>query len=137
MEFTATFIVLALLGIADAGYLTFKHQKKQPLACPMDHDCSVVTESKWGAVFGVRNELLGLLYYAAMLIGIVVVFFAPALTSPFYGLFVIASGCALLTSIFLVAIQFVALKDYCFYCLISAGLNGFLFINSLVLFLKP
>ena len=96
MEFTATFIVLALLGIVDAGYLTLKHRQKQPLACPMDHDCSTVTESKWGAVFGVRNELLGLLYYVVMLVGIMAALFVPAFASPLYGVFVVAASGALL-----------------------------------------
>ena len=65
----ASFITIALAGIVDAGYLVWKHysNKSEPLVCPLDHDCSKVTESKWSTIFLVRNEVLGLLFYVVML----------------------------------------------------------------------
>ena len=133
MQFVATFIVLAMGGIADAGYLSCKHRQKKPLACPLDHDCSPVTESKWARTFGVRNETLGLLYYAIMLAGMLGTLILPAFAPLLLKLMLLASSGALLFSAFLVGIQFAVIKDYCFYCMISAGINLMMFANTLVL----
>lgn len=136
MQFIATFIVLCLGGIIDSSYLLYQHQKKKPLVCPLDHDCSVVTESKWSRIFFVRNEALGLLFYLFMLGGIVSSFFLTSSLSTLFLVLFISSSLGLIFSIFLVLIQIFAIKDYCFYCLISAFLTLLLFINSAFLFFK-
>lgn len=134
MQWIATFIVLAVLGIADAGYLTLKHREKKPLACPLDHDCSHVTESKWATIFGVRNEVLGLLFYVALLVGALLLLTFPSYAATLRTLFLLATAGGFLFSAFLTMLQFAVIKDYCFYCLISAGINGLLVINAWVLF---
>ncbi len=131
--FLVTFIVLVVLGLADTGYLVYKHGKKKPMVCPLDHDCSKVTESKWSSVLGVRNELLGFLFYASLLIGILTALLFPVFQSIIFLLFFISISIGVLYSLFLVIIQFVVIKDYCFYCLISASLTFLLFFNSLAL----
>lgn len=134
MQWIATFIVLSVLGIIDAGYLVWKHRQHQPLACPLNHDCSHVTESKWAKIFGVRNDILGLLFYVGMLGGAVALLFVPvALAATLAWYMFLATAGGLLFSIALMIIQFAIIKDYCFYCLISAGLTIFLFVNSLAL----
>lgn len=130
MPFTATFIVLSICGIIDAGYLFYQHRKKTPLVCPLNHSCSVVTESKWSGVLGVRNEILGLLFYIftlAMVLGSVII---PNLAATIYLILFISLSAALLFSIILTLIQLYKIKNYCFYCLISALLTFLLFINS-------
>lgn len=134
MVFVTTFLVLAVFGIIDAGYLYYAHrQENQTLICPMDHDCAVVTESKWSAMLGVRNEILGLMFYAAVfLLGL-----APLVTGiPPEGIksfLMLATTGGLVFSVFLTAVQIVSIKDYCFYCLISAAITFLLFINSFYL----
>ena len=129
-----SFIALCLLGIADAGYLAYKHRRKEVLICPLNYDCNAVTESKWGSVFGIRNEVLGLLFYVAAIAAILAALFVPGWTPTIYLLLVLASGGGLVYSIFLIFIQTFVLKNYCFYCLISAAVNLLLFINSVLLF---
>jgi uncharacterized membrane protein len=133
MIFFTTFIVLTILGFADTGYLVYKHSKKKPMVCPLDHDCSKVTESKWSVVLGVRNEVLGFLFYLALFAGILGAIVFPA----FQGLLILfvfmGAGVGVLYSIVLVGIQLVVIKDYCFYCMISAAITLLLFINSIVL----
>lgn len=131
--FLVTFIVLVLLGLADTGYLVYKHGKKKPMVCPLDHDCSKVTESKWSNILGVRNELLGFLFYASLFIGVVAAIMLPTFQPIFFLLFFISISIGVLYSLFLVIIQFVVIKDYCFYCLISASLTFLLFFNILTL----
>ena len=133
--FTASFITLAIAGIADAGYLVWKHYRHNagPLVCPLDHDCSKVTESRWSTIFWVRNEVLGLLFYISILVAGVAVFFMPnlvLLSLPLSLLIKVAAGAGLLFSLFLLWVQLYKIKDYCFYCMLSALINLLLFMNS-------
>lgn len=133
LPFIVTFIVLSLGGAINAGYLFYQHRKRKPLVCPMNHDCSVVTESKWSHVFGVRNEVLGFLFYCVLLAGIFMSVFMPELIRPMPFFLFLATSAGLLFSLFLIFLQKFVIKDYCFYCLISAIISLFLFLNSLAL----
>ena len=136
--FTASFLTLALAGIADAGYLVWKHYHNttKPLVCPLDHDCSKVTESKWSTIFWVRNEVLGLLFYVSMLAAGLILFFVPGLvlvSLPLILLMKLAAGFGLIFSLFLIWVQIYKIKDYCFYCMISALITLLLVVNSFFL----
>lgn len=136
--FTASFITLAIVGIADAGYLVWKHyrHKASPLVCPLDHDCSKVTESRWSHIFGVRNEVLGLLFYISMLAAGLLTFLKPEfspLSFPLLLLMKIAAGGGLVFSLFLIWVQIYKIKDYCFYCILSALITLLLLVNSFFL----
>lgn len=136
--FIASFITLAIAGIADAGYLVWKHysHKAEPLVCPLDHDCSKVTESKWSSMFWVRNEVLGLLFYVSMLVAGLIAFYMPtfSLFSLSLSLLIkIAAGTGLIFSLFLIWVQLYKIKDYCFYCMLSALITLLLFVNGFFL----
>lgn len=133
MIFFATFLGLGILGLVDAGYLVFRHTQKKPLVCPLDHDCSKVTESQWSSVLGVRNEYLGILFYIGMVAGILGALILPVWQPTFVLLVFIGTSIGVLYSLFLVAVQFFLIKDYCFYCLVSAGITFLLFLNSITL----
>ena len=135
MPFVTTFILLSILGVIDAGYLFHSHRKEKPLICPLDHPCDVVTESKWARMLGVRNETLGLLYYVVLFVGIVWAVMAPAASPLLFKLLFFAALGGFLFSLFLVYLQIVVIKNYCFYCMISAGISFLLFLNSCYLFL--
>ncbi|MEK6950368.1 MAG: vitamin K epoxide reductase family protein [Nanoarchaeota archaeon] len=135
----ASFIALSIGGICTSGYLVWKHHRSQktkaaPLVCPLNHDCSTVTESKWSTIFYFRNETLGLLYYVAMFMGGLLLAFAPALIPALPLFLLIGAGMALLFSFFLVYLQAFIIKDYCFYCLISAIISLLLVVNSFLIF---
>lgn len=134
MTFTATFIALALGGIINSAWLAYQHRKKKPLICPFDHDCSIVTESKWSNFLGVRNEMLGILFFVFMFGAAISFLINPALgVKMFLPVALLASG-SVAYSIFLAYIQFFIIKDYCFYCLISALFTALLLINSFFVF---
>lgn len=133
MTLTATFIVLSIMGVLDAGYLLYQHLKKKPLICPLDHDCSVVTESKWSNFLGIRNEFLGVVFYILVLSIILASVFSPSNAQKLYFLLLLFTGISLLFSVALTFVQIFAIKDYCFYCVISAVLTFLLFINSVYL----
>ena len=125
------FLVLAVFGLADASYLYYEHRNEnKTLFCPMDHDCTVVTESKWSTTFGVRNELMGIFFY----FGVLAVSLSPLLLNidPHLAkdLLMLMTTGGLVFSVFLTAVQVVSIKDYCFYCIISATITLLLFISS-------
>lgn len=134
MTFVATFIALALGGIINSAWLAYQHYKKKPLICPFDHDCGVVTESRWSAVLGVRNEVLGILFYVFMFGAALAALVAPPLAKTISLPLMLAALGGAFYSAFLVYIQFFIIRDYCFYCLISALLTALLLINSFFIF---
>lgn len=132
ISYIASFLVLCLVGAFNAGYLVWTHRKKKPLVCPLDHDCSTVTESKWSRIFFIRNDTLGLMFFLALLLGSLVAFFLPIRGSFLLWCIFLATSGGLLFSVFLIAVQVYVLKDYCFYCCISALITLLLFLNSIV-----
>lgn len=133
--FVATFLALSFGGIINSGYLFYQHYKKKPLICPLNHDCSVVTESKWNKIFFVRNEILGLLLFVFLFISMLYLILNQSVFSTLRIIMLIAISLGLLFSIFLVWLQRYVIKDYCFYCLISAIITLFVFLNSIYLFI--
>ena len=136
MQFIESFMALSLGGIIDTSYLLYQHYKKKPLVCPMDHDCSVVTESKWSKVFFVRNEILGLSFYLVILASLILSIILPNFSSKIYLFIFIFSFVGVVFSLFLVYLQIYKIRDYCFYCLISAFITLLCFINSILLLAK-
>ena len=131
VEFITTLIVLSLLGLIDSGYLALNRRKKEKLACPIGHECNEVLESKWGEIFYVRNEKLGIIYYLAVLtFGVYLIFNGK--TNAINILFYI-SLIGILFSAFLVFVQAKIIRNYCFYCLISAIISLLIFVNVLLL----
>jgi|SRR3989344_1403062 len=136
--FTASFITLAIVGMLDAGYLVWKHyhNSTKPFVCPLNGDCSKVTESDWSHIFYVRNEVLGLLFYAAMLGAGIITFVKQEfflLSFPLASLIKLAAGTGLLFSLFLLWVQKYKIENYCFYCMLSALITLLLFVNSFFL----
>ncbi|MBI2591160.1 MAG: hypothetical protein HYW34_00580 [Candidatus Brennerbacteria bacterium] len=124
------FSLLSFIGALDTLYLIIKHRQPKPFVCPFDHDCSKVTESKWGNFFYFRNENIGFVYYSVMaILGFYAFFNASLLLTQ---IFFFGAVLAFLAHIFFVSVQIFALKDYCFYCLISAIISLLMFITVLI-----
>ena len=133
MQFIASFIALSIGGMIDTSYLFYQHYKKKPLVCPLDHDCSIVTEGKWSKIFFVRNEVLGLSFYLLIFLSLIFSILFPVFSSKVYFFLFLFSFVGIIFSGFLVYVQFYKIKDYCFYCLISTFLTLLIFINSILL----
>ena len=129
-EFIVTLIILGVLGLFDSGYLIKSRATKQPAICPIGGGCQVVLESKWGKMFGIKNDLIGFSYYTIILIFAFYVFFV---SNNFLLTIQIISAVALFFSILLIFIQAKVIRQYCFYCLASALINLFIFVNVLIL----
>ena len=131
VQFITTLIVLGLLGFVDTIYLIWKSRGKKPLVCPIGDDCNKVLESKWSKIFFVKNDILGLLFYIGIIIGAVLLLLE--FNEKIKMILIFASGIGVLFSGFLVFIQVKVIKNYCFYCLISAFINVLIFLNLLLL----
>ena len=132
--FVITFAVLSFLGVCDASYLTYKHYfNKKPLVCPIgeEHSCSDVVDGKYGKIFFVKNEVLGLLYYLGLFLLVLSAMFTNY-TATILVLLVVMTACGFLFSLYLLYLQKYIIKEYCFWCLISAGISILLFVNSLL-----
>jgi uncharacterized membrane protein len=62
-----TLIVLALVGVGIASYLTYVHYKGLSPICAIDHGCEKVQSSRYAKVGGVPVPLIGLVGYLAIL----------------------------------------------------------------------
>ena len=68
---TLAIIIVCLLGIADAGYLTYVHYAGIKVLCVGGHggtsSCQTVQASQWSKLDGIPVALLGLIGYVVML----------------------------------------------------------------------
>ena len=60
-------IVLALIGLGVAAYLTYVHYEGIESVCGLGGDCEKVQTSEWADLAGVPVALLGLIGYATIL----------------------------------------------------------------------
>ena len=126
-------VVLAFLGLINSSYLAYKRKTEQPLVCPINHNCNVVIESKWSKVFYIKNDTLGVMYYAVLFI-LGLFLFSNIYTNLIINGLLLINTLAFLFSVFLLYVQKYKLKSYCFYCLISALITSLVFLNTLILY---
>ena len=135
MEFLLN-IVLILLALGGFALSFFIHKKKQAnkvLVCPIGADCNAVVHSDYSKFFGVPLEYIGMFYYATVAASYVVFLLIPSTTLPPFALAVLSmTSIALLFSAYLTFIQAFNLKQWCTWCLMSAGLSAFIFTVSLM-----
>ena len=123
-------IFLGFGGFLIAMYI--RHHKRnvqEALICPLKANCDTVIHSDYSKFFGIPVETLGMFYYGFIAIsyGVIVIF--PGLEAPVVvsGL-MFASVCAFAFSIYLTLIQAFAIKNWCTWCLFSAGICVIIFI---------
>ena len=127
--------VVALIGIADAVYLTVHHYAAEPVPCGAGFDCEMVLTSPYAEIAGIPLAAFGAVAYF--------VAFSLALLSAFgdkrmwklFGIQVVLMACF---SGWLIYVQAALIHAFCQYCLISAATTLTLFLIFLVsLFSKP
>ena len=115
-------VALSLSGLALATYLSVTYLSGADLACGVDGGCGAVTTSEYSRFLGIPVTLLGVVGYAALLLGSLAalgVEHPPAALR--WGLAGIAcAGFAF--SAYLTATQALLIGSYCVYCLTSASL---------------
>lgn len=129
-------IFVAFSGLLLAAYIRHKKASKETLVCPLKSDCETVIFSDYSRFFGIPVELLGVAYYLAVAVAYGV-FLAVPTEMPqlvIFGMFSLTI-IAFLFSLYLTFIQAFALKQWCTWCLASAGMCTAIF--ALTVFASP
>ncbi|MEK7390789.1 MAG: vitamin K epoxide reductase family protein [Patescibacteria group bacterium] len=128
------FLALAFVGFLDATYLTTQHYLGAIPPCVLTEGCSAVLTSEWSKVFGLPVALLGAVYYLVLLILVVAYLKTGREKFLLTASFMTALG--IISSIWLVVLQFFIIKEICFYCMISATTSTALFVVGLFILVK-
>ncbi len=120
------FTILALLGFINAFFLYWQHvqwkARGRKMYCLIGTGCTDVVGSPYGATFGIKNEVFGMVYYVTV---IVLAYLGDAVGG--IRLLPIVSGAAAAFSLYLLFIQLVVLRKYCFWCMIAITISLLLF----------
>lgn len=134
--FAILFLVIALIGFADATYLTIQDSLNVIPPCFVASGCETVLTSAWSKIGGIPVALLGALYYLAIVILSGIFLFTKkesVLRITSWGTFL-----GLFATLWFVSLQLFIIKNICFYCMISAATSITLFIvGSVYIFRKP
>lgn len=155
-----TVLILAIVGIADASYLTYEHYSKSLPPCSVSIwvDCGKVLTSKYSMMGPIPLSVLGLAFYSTM-VGLLIIRFAiekqltvkevlwkileryarPRALSLEKMLFYVQMLCATaaaLFSIYFVYLQLGVIRAICLYCMVSAVLSFSIFAVTLTEYFK-
>jgi uncharacterized membrane protein len=121
--------LLALVGLADAVYLTVHHYTAEPVPCSIVEGCETVLTSAYAEIAGVPIAAFGALaYFAAFSLAILTVFGNRSM----WLLFGVQSFIMAAVSAYLVYLQGFVIGAFCQFCLISAATSVGLFAIYLV-----
>ncbi|MDQ5951184.1 MAG: hypothetical protein QG639_461 [Patescibacteria group bacterium] len=134
-------IVLSIIGIADAGFITYEEINNIVPPCGNGFDCETVLTSKYAHIGPVPISALGLMYYITMLVLSVLNYLDVNLQKvPFIktnthlkrlsviDLLLLFSGLGFIFSLYLVILMAFILQAWCKYCLLSALSSTLLFV---------
>lgn len=126
----ALLTILATIGLLDSWYIFYKKQKNEKLVCFVGQDCNEVVNSKYSHIYGVPNEVLGIIFYLSVLglVGLVALGITEFHEISLMAVIHLTAFFALLLSIFLTAIQAFVLKAWCEYCLVAMFANFGIFV---------
>jgi uncharacterized membrane protein len=110
--------VFALVGLADAIYLTVAHIAGDYSICGESHGCSVVLGSKYAAVGPVPTAAFGALGYFAVFGLALLAAFGYRRVRMFLG---IVLGSMFTATLWLLYLQAFMLREFCPFCLFSAA----------------
>lgn len=113
--------LLALLGFADAFYLSLMHFQGGDVGCSVITGCDAVLSSEYAYLLGVPLAYLGVTYYLAVLFG-AVLYYQTDSRLILKGVALVVGGGFLFT-LWLVYLQAAVINAFCQFCLISALLT--------------
>ena len=124
--------LLAVMGFSIATYIRHKKVSMETFVCPIGHTCDAVIHSDYSRFLGIPVEYLGILYYGIIAFSYAALALRPDLNMPLVLLaLLIVTTVAFLFSLYLTFIQAFALRQWCTWCLISAGLCTLIFSSTL------
>ncbi len=132
------FMLLALLGFADATYLTVEHFRGVIPPCSVTEGCATVLTSQYSVVLGMPVSLLGSLYYLTIAVGAFLYLeskHGSGKISRYHSMILkgtyLMTALGFLMSLWFVYLQLVILKSICIYCMGSATTSILLFLVAI------
>lgn len=124
---------VALLGMLDAGYLTYEHYAHILPPCTTNAiiDCGQVLTSKYSIVLGIPLALVGLTYYL-VLFCMSLSLFSKDSEKVRKGI-VLFTASGFLFSLYFLYLQIFVIHAICLYCMASAFTSTFLFLITQIL----
>ena len=105
--------LVALVGVAVAGYLTYVHYQPDALICTSGGGCETVQESSYAELAGIPVALLGLLGYVAVLV--LVAWDSELARTLAAAIALTAAGFA----VYLIVLQAFVIDAWCVWCLVN------------------
>lgn len=126
-------IILASLGgFFLAFYIRAKKHKPEAMVCPLHGSCNTVTTSEYSSFFGFPVEMIGMVYYGFIATSYIILLAFPYLSVPIVNFLLLGTTIvAFLFSVYLTLVQGFALRQWCTWCLTSAGLSTLIFALSI------
>lgn len=121
--------IVALVGLADAVYLTAQHYTGEKVPCSVISGCEQVLTSSYAEMFGIPTAAFGAVaYFVAFSLAILAVYGNRRMWT-FYG---VLTAAMTIFTLWLIYLQAFVIKAFCQFCLISAASTLTLFILYLV-----
>jgi len=121
--------LLALVGLADALYLTIEHVTGQSVRCTIISGCSAVLSSPYAVMAGVPLAAVGAAaYFTVFSLAILTIFgyhwaakLMQVMVFTMFGL-----------SLWLIYLQAFVIREFCQYCLLSAAITTVLLVVVII-----
>lgn len=111
---------VALVGLADAVYLTVQHVTGQSVRCTIVSGCSEVLSSSYASFNGIPLALIGAVaYFTVFSLAILAAFGYPFVRR----LLAVTVGLMFLTTLWLLYLQAFVIGHFCQFCLLSAAVT--------------
>lgn len=126
--------ILGVLFVSVAGtlltfYIWARKRRGEKLICLLGDNCNEVVYSQYSVTLGIKNEVLGLAYYAFIAFAASVFLVMPERVDSWMQVgLLLVTGCAAAFSLYLTAIQGFVIRKWCEWCLISTLLSLLIFI---------
>jgi len=134
----AFIFIVALIGFADATYLTVEHYRGVIPPCSITSGCEKVLTGPYATVLGFPVALGGAIYYLGVAVGSLIFLeskhLSANLQSHHWSILkwtLLATTLGLLASLWFVYLQAFIIGSYCQYCLGSALTSTILFVTAM------
>lgn len=121
-------LAIALVGFADATYLTIEHYQNEIPPCTIG-GCESVLTSQYSQIIGIPVSLFGSLYYFVLIV--LLFLYLDTKKEIFLRIPVLFSVLGALASLGLMYIMIFVIKAFCQYCVVSALTSISIFCLSL------
>jgi len=118
VKFAVLAAVVAMVGLADAAYLTSKHLSGAQVPCSVTGGCDQVLTSNYAEVFGIPTAAIGAIAYFLVFSLAILTFFGNRKMWIVLGVMVTLMA---VSSAWLIYLQAFVIGAFCQFCLLSAA----------------